>query len=311
MAIPDFQALTLPVLKLYADENAKPSREVRDAISAEFQLSEQELAELLPSGRQTRFGNRVAWAHSHLKQAALIESPARGVYKITARGKELLNQPPPRLDIAYLMRYPEFVDFRTRGGAEASDVVEANLKPIEELTAKTLTPDEQIREGNKRLRETLAAELLQRVQAASPRFFEVLVVELLVAMGYGGTHADAASVVGRSGDGGIDGVIKEDRLGFDSIYVQAKRWQDTQTVGRPEIQQFAGALQGQRARKGVFITTAKFSKDATAYAAGLQTTIVLIDGDQLGELMLDHGVGVNVEETIRLLKIDEDYFLEE
>jgi restriction system protein len=212
-----------------------------------------------------------------------------------------------RIDISYLMRFPEFVAFRTPSGPERQP--SEGAPEASQSEAATLTPDEQMRAGYTRLRTSLAAQLLERVRQVTPKFFEELVVDLLVAMGYGGSREDAASVVGRPGDEGIDGIIKEDRLGLDAIYVQAKRWKDS--VGRPDIQRFAGALQGQRARKGVFITTSAFTPDARAYATNLQTTIVLIDGKELAELMLDHGVGVSDAETFKVLKLDEDYFAED
>jgi restriction system protein len=253
---------------------------------------------MLPSGRQATFVNRVAWAYSYLKQAGLISSPRRGAYEITDRGRSVLAAPPARIDIAFLAQFPEFQAFR-QGGGEVRDEA---TRP----DAAALTPDEEIRAGYERLRAALAGQLLERVRAVSPAGFEQLVVDVLVALGYGGSRKDAARVVGRGGDEGIDGIINEDRLGLDTIYVQAKRWQGT--VGRPEIQRFAGALQGQRARKGVFITTSSFSADARAYAAGLQTTIVLVDGPTLAQLMMDAGVGVSEAETIRVLRADEDYF---
>lgn len=304
--VPDFQTLMLPVLQQLAVGGEQASTAVRQAIAEQFCLSADDLALLLPSGRQTTFGNRVAWALSYLKQAHLAESPHRGVYRVTPRGGEVLKEQPERIDIAYLMRYPEFVAFRTAG----SETPQSNPTPTKETTDLTpLTPDEQIRLGQTRLQANLAAEVLERVRQVSPKFFEELVVELLVAMGYGGSHEDASSVVGGGGDEGIDGIIKEDRLGLDTIYIQAKRWKDN--VGRPEIQRFAGALQGQRARKGVFITTSAFTADARSYTAHLQITIVLIDGPQLAQLMLENGLGVSLTETVKLLRLDEDYFIEE
>lgn len=304
--VPDFQTLMLPVLRRLATGGEQPSASVRDSVAADFQLSAEDLAGMLPSGRQTTFKNRIAWALSYLKQAGLAESPGRGIYRITPRGSEVLTAPPDRIDIPYLMRFPEFVAFRTAGAEESAPGPE----PAKEAAEPTpLTPDEQIRLGFSRLQSNLAAEVLERVRQVSPQFFEELVVELLVAMGYGGSREDASSVVGGSGDEGIDGIIKEDRLGLDTIYIQAKRWKDS--VGRPEIQRFAGALQGQRARKGVFITTSVFTADARSYAGGLQTTIVLIDGPQLAQLMLENSIGVTQTGTVKLLKLDEDYFVEE
>jgi len=300
MTVPDFQTLMLPALRVLSVRSPMTTVEVRGELATQFSLTPTDLAELLPSGRQTTFANRVAWAYSYLKQAGLIVSPRRGVYEIAERGRLVLAENPSRIDIAFLGRFPEFQEFRQAAGAAAED-------PISIVTpAATLTPDEQIRAGNTRLRESLALHLLERAKGISPASFERLVIDVLVGLGYGGSRADAAEVVGGGGDEGIDGIIKADRLGLDSIYVQAKRWQGS--VGRPEIQRFAGALQGQRARKGVFITTSHFTADAQSYASGLQTTIVLIDGRQLAELMMDAGIGVAPAEEIRILKPDEDYF---
>lgn len=306
MAIPDFQTLMLPVLRQLAAGGEQAPSSVRAAVAPLFKLSEEELAALLPSGRQAIFSNRVAWALGYLKQAGLAESPRRGLYRITEHGTATLREPIERIDIQYLMRFPEFVAFRTASNDDAEQT-----PPLAKVAAEStpLTPDEQIRQGYTRLQASLATQLLERVRQASPKFFEELVVELLVAMGYGGSHEDASAVVGQSGDGGIDGIIKEDRLGLDTIYIQAKRWKDN--VGRPEIQRFAGALQGQRARKGVFLTTSAFTTDARSYAGNLQTTIVLIDGAQLAQLMLEFGIGVSQAGLVKLWKLDEDYFVEE
>lgn len=307
MSVPDFQTLMLPVLRQLATGGDQAPVAVREAMAAVFQLTPEDLAELLPSGRQATFANRVAWALGYLKQAGLLESPRRGVYRVTERGRASLAENPDRIDIQYLMRFPEFVAFRTPASAAQPDA-----EPTLDATrpdGASLTPDEQMRLGYARLRQSLTAQVLERVHQVTPKFFEELVVDLLVAMGYGGSREDAAAVVGRSGDEGIDGIIKEDRLGLDAIYVQAKRWKDS--VGRPEIQRFAGALQGQRARKGVFITTSSFRPDAKSYAANLQNTIVLIDGKELAELMIDHGVGVSEAAILKILKLDEDYFAED
>ena len=308
MAIPDFQTLLLPVLREFTDGQERSAPQVRELMARHFGVSPNELSELLPSGRQTRFANRVAWALAYLRQAKIVESPRRGAYRITGRGREVLSQGLERIDLKYLMQFPEVVAFRTRSGTDDGSAVEGQSS-LETPAARTLTPDEQVREAYQRLRANLAVDLIERVKRASPQFFEQLVVDLLIAMGYGGSHEDAARVVGRSGDGGIDGIIKEDRLGLDSIYIQAKRWD--RSVGRPDVQQFAGALQGRNAHKGVMITTSEFTREALAYASGLKIAIVLVDGDQLAQLMLDHGVGVSVGDTIKLQKVDEDYFLEE
>lgn len=306
MPVPDFQTLMLPVLRILGDGQEQAPSAVRQEAAHEFQLTESDLAELLPSGRQTTFANRIAWGLAYLKQARLIDSPRRGSYRITERGKDVLSASPTRIDIEFLKQYPEFQEFRFGSGTDAATGTSWNRSAA---TTPELTPDEQLRQGYARLRESIAAQLLDRVKQASPKFFEALVVDLLVAMGYGGSREDAASVVGGGGDEGIDGIIKEDPLGLDTIYVQAKRWSNT--VGRPDIQRFAGALQGQRARKGVFITTSAFSADARSYAANLQTTIILIDGPQLADLMLTHGVAVTESAAFKVWKIDEDYFTED
>ncbi|HYO47781.1 MAG TPA: restriction endonuclease [Gemmatimonadota bacterium] len=304
MSVPDFQSLMLPVLQQLAADGEQSPSDVRAAVASKLQLTPEDLAEMLPSGRQTTFANRVAWALGYLKQAGLLESPRRGSYRLVERGRSALTEGVDRIDIQYLMRFPEFAAFRRPSGGTSPTV---GRTPQSEDIA--LTPDEQMRVGYARLRANVAAQLLERVQQVTPKFFEELVVDLLVAMGYGGSREDAAAVVGRSGDEGIDGIIKEDRLGLDAIYVQAKRWKET--VGRPDIQRFAGALQGQRARKGVFITTSTFTAEAKAYANNLQSTIVLVDGNELAEFMLDHGVGVGEAETLKVLRLDEDYFSED
>ncbi len=301
MPVPDFQTVMLPALRVLAQQSPRTANEVRANLAAEFSLTEQDLAELLPSGRQTTFANRVAWACSYLKQAGLIGSPRRGTYEISERGRAILSESPARIDIGFLSRFPEFQAFRQPSGSE-----DAPTPAPVPTTLLELTPDEQIRAGYKRLRESLGGQLLERMKSIAPASFERLVIDVLVGLGYGGTLTDAGMVVGGGGDEGIDGIIKEDRLGLDYIYVQAKRWQST--VGRPEIQRFAGALLGQRARKGIFITTSGFSADAIAYAANQQVSIVLIDGRTLAELMMDAQIGVSTSDEIRILKQDEDYF---
>lgn len=316
MAVPDFQTLMLPVLREFADGAEHATKDIRQRVAAALGLGAEEIAEVLPSGKQTRLANRAAWAHVYMKRAGLLSSARRGIYRITARGLEVLKSPPARITIEFLEQYPEFADFRSSAAAPRIDGTNPSLLKIltegipASIDAPAFTPDEQVHIGAARLKENLVAQILERVKRVTPAAFEAIVVDLLVAMGYGGSHDDAAQVVGKSGDGGIDGIIKEDRLGLESIYVQAKRWEDA-TVGRPAIQQFAGALQGHRARKGVFITTSSFSREAIDYAKGLQTTIVLIDGAQLADYMIEFGVGVSDVETIRIRRLDEDYFGEE
>jgi len=314
MAVPDFQTLMLPVLREFADRLEHATKEVRQRVADRLQMTPADIAELVPSGGQTRLANRVAWAHVYMKRAGLLASTRRGVYRITARGEEVLKSPPARIDIDFLGQYPEFAAFRSPDELPDLKSDDPVFKIFTEglpasMDARVLTPDEQVHIGAARIKENLIAQILERVKRGAPAAFERLVVDLLVKMGYGGSHEDAAQVVGQSGDGGIDGIIKEDRLGLENIYVQAKRWEGT--VGRPAIQQFAGALQGNRARKGVFLTTSNFSREAIEYAKTLPTTIVLIDGVQLADFMIEFGVGVSDVETIKLKRLDEDYFGEE
>lgn len=289
----------LPFLRFLADGGERPLREAEDAIAAQVGLGPEERAEMLPSGQQGIFRNRVGWARRYLKKAGLVQAPRRGVFQITSRGREVLAERPARIDAKYLERFPEFLAFRDAAKTESA-------APQLAFTALGETPEERIESAYAELRTQLADELLLKVQTSSPAFFEQLVVDLLVAMGYGGSRRDAGTRLGQSGDGGVDGVIKEDRLGLDAIYVQAKRWKDS--VGRPEIQKFVGALQGQRARKGVFITTSTYSQEARSYASQIDTKVVLIDGKQLTSLMIDHDVGVSQSAAFVVKKLDLDYF---
>ncbi len=303
MPIPDYQTVMLPLLRFLKDEKEHNLGEVVDALAVEFNLSPDDLQQLLGSGQQTVIRNRVGWARTYLKKAGLIASTRRGFFRITERGQSVLASKPERIDVKYLEQFPEFVAFREL----RHERVDEPRAPDD--TPSDATPEEALDAAYQRLRVDLEAELLDQVKAASPSFFERLVVELLVRMGYGGTLRDAGQAVGRSGDGGIDGIIKQDRLGLDVIYIQAKRWDST--VGRPEIQKFAGALQGHRARKGVFITTSSFSGDALEYASRIESKIVLIDGSALAKHMIDHNVGVSTSRSYEVKKIDFDYFTEE
>lgn len=304
MAIPDFQTLMLPLLKFTADGVEHKAKEAIEALAIEFALSPSERTELLPSRRALLFDNRLAWALFHMKKAGLIESPRRGVFHITQRGMELLAEKPSGISLKLLEQFPGFLEFRATSNKN-KDEVKSSLP--EDATEQT--PEEALEIAHQGIRQALGQELLSRILTCSPVFFEELVVELLVAMGYGGSRRDAGERVGQSGDGGIDGIIKEDRLGLDTIYIQAKRWQGN--VGRPEIQKFVGALQGQRARKGVFITTSSFTADASDYTSRIDTKVVLIDGQQLANLMMDFDVGVSVASTYAVKRIDSDYFEEE
>lgn len=305
MAIPTYKDCMLPFLEQLKDGNERPIRELGEVLAAHFALSPAERAELLPSGQTGIFVNRVGWARTYLKKAALIDSPRRGVFKITQRGLSVLADGVKSLDSKYLARFPEFQEFQR---ASQSQVVDSSMVlPLSEAGTET-TPEEAIESAYQGLRQQLSQELLTKILTCTPTFFEYLVVELLVKMGYGGSRKDAGERIGQTGDGGIDGIIKEDRLGLDTIFIQAKRWQGS--VGRPEIQKFVGALQGQRARKGVFITTSTYTADATAYAGQIDTKVVLIDGQKLAGLMIDFDVGVSVAASYTVKRIDSDYFEE-
>ena len=304
MAVPDFQTCMLPLLYLAQGHADSPVaiREAVEKLADQFHLTPEDRTELLDSGKQRRFDNRVNWACSYLRKAGLLQSAGRGLFQITERGNAVLAEKPQRVDIRFLSQFPEIQEFRQR--KETDDVC------VEKLVETSTTPEETLEAAYKELRAALASDILEKLKACSPGFFERTVVQLLVQMGYGGSFADAAKAVGGSGDGGIDGVIKQDRLGLDAVYLQAKRWGDN-TVGRREIQQFAGALQGQKANKGVFITTSTFTREAVEFARHLSIKIVLIDGYQLSELMIDHGLGVSEAASYSVKRIDSDYFTEE
>jgi restriction system protein len=299
MSIPDFQTLMLPLLEASADGKDHRVRDFEPGIAARFNLSASEREQLLPSGRQTILANRLQWAKSYLKQAGLIEPVSRGLFRITDRGRATLSEHPPKVDKAYLLRFPEYQMFweRYRSGSRVASAEEPT---------QAATPEEILEATSRQLEQQVADELLEYVQRISPAFFERLVIDLLVAIGYGGSRADAGRSVGRSGDGGIDGVINEDPLGLDTVYIQAKRWQNS--VGRPVVQGFAGSLEGVRARKGVLITTSTFTPEAHDYVDRIEKRIVLIDGPKLAQLMLEHGVGVTRAHSYVISRVDVDYF---
>lgn len=307
MTVPDFQSFMLPLLKFTADRKEHKQSDATDALSQHFSITESDRKEMLPSGRQTRFDNRIAWAVVYLRKAGFLESPRRGKFRITERGAEILKSNPARINIKFLMEHgnPEFRDFH-RPSRQGGDHVELNH---DESNNDLRTPREILEAGYQELRRDLSQELLNRIKNCSPRFFEQLVVDLLVKMGYGGSYKDAGQAVGQSGDGGVDGIIKEDKLGLDAIYIQAKRWEGT--VGRPIVQAFAGSLEGHRARKGVLITTSQFSLDAQDYVTRIEKKIVLIDGEELSRLMIDYGIGVAAEAVYEIKRLDTDYFEEE
>lgn len=303
MAIPDFQSVMRPVLTAVQNGAPLPLHELRERVADHFQLTEDERKEQLPSGHQTVINNRVGWARTYLNKAGLLTIPAKGMVQITARGLDALATGPERITVRWLKQFPEFADFHTAKpqAADAPSVLDADI-------AET-TPDEQLAEAHQALVQSLAEELLAQVRAAKPSFFEQLVVDLMIAMGYGGSRKEAGKATQATNDDGIDGIIKEDKLGLDVIYLQAKRW--TNTVHRPEIDKFIGALTRQRARKGVFITTSEFSAGAREAALGLDIKVVLIDGVELARLMVENNLGVSVKQVYEVKQIDSDYFAEE
>jgi restriction system protein len=298
MPIPDFQSIMLPLLKLISDEKEYKMSHIYEILTEEFKLTQQEKEELLPSGNAFVFVNRIAWAKSYLKRANLIDSPVKGVTLISQQGLEVIKKNPKEINISFLKKIPEYSSQNDIKVSETDEIIK-------------LTPEELLEDSYQKIRKALAQELLNKVIILSPAFFEKLVVELLVKMGYGGSIKDAGRAIGKSGDEGIDGTIKEDKLGLDIIYVQAKRWQKGNTVGRPEIHKFVGALAGQGAKKGVFITTSNFTKEAREYSPKNETKIVLIDGEELAQLMIDYNLGVALQQTFELKRIDNDYFGEE
>ena len=305
MAMPDYETLMHPLLSRLADEQIRVVKDVVAQLADEFKLTLEERAQLLPSGGTLTFASRVGWAKTYLKKAGLVQQPKRGLVQITDQGKAALAQQPVRIDVGFLEQFSSFLDFRNSSREKPNSTRLNDVLPL----PSDLTPDEVIEAAYQRSISALADEVLERVKACSPIYFERLVVQLLIQMGYGGSREEAGKAVGRSGDGGIDGVINEDRLGLDAIYLQAKRWSNV--VGRPDIQQFVGALAGQRATKGVFISTSRFTQEAKDYAANSQYKVVLIDGERLAELMIEHDLGVSVAATYQLKRIDSDFFNEE
>ncbi len=299
MSVPEFQKFMLPLVEIAKDSGEHSLSEAIETLATKFGLSDEDRKELLPSGRQARLDNRVGWALTHLRKAGLLERTGRGRFHITDRGRQVLSNRPVEINMRFLLQFPEFVEFRRRQSDEV----------IEEHAADEKTPEEILETTYQSLRNNLAQELLERVKKAPAKFFENLVVDLLVAMGYGGSRKDAGQVLGQTGDGGIDGIIKEDKLGLDVVYIQAKKWDGT--VGRPTVQGFAGALMGKKANKGVLLTTSQFSQDAKNYAESIGQKIVLIDGEQLAQFMIDYGIGATVQQSYAVKRVDLDYFGEE
>jgi restriction system protein len=302
MTVPDFQTIMFPFLQVVSNGDEYIISDVVEELATYFSLTDEDRKELLPSATQFRFDNRVHWARSYLVKAGLLVSTGRAKICITERGREVLRSNPEYINIKYLQQFPEFQEFRSRSGRSEETVDEVEQEV-------THTPDEILAASYQSLRNDLVQQLLVRIMSCSPRFFERLVVDLLVSMGYGGSRKDAGRATRQSADGGVDGIINEDRLGLDVVYIQAKRWEGT--VGRPVLQAFAGSLEGFRAKKGVLITTSSFSKDAKDYVERIEKKIVLIDGEQLAQYMIDYGVGVAEMVTYTVKRIDLDYFDEE
>ncbi len=310
MAIPDYQSLMLPFLKVAADGKEHRIGQVIEQLARDSGLTEEEKQQLLPSGKQTRFANRVHWANTFLRQAGLLQATKRAHFKITDRGRGVIAKLPSKIDNEYLAQFPEFVQFRDRS---RSPEVSQTTSATEVITTQTQsqTPDELLRSTVMQIEAALRKEILDRILAGPPAFFEGLIVNLLLAMGYGGSRSDAGQIVGRSGDGGIDGVIDQDALGLDRVYVQAKRYAPQNGVTEPEVRAFSGSLGAAKANKGVFVTTSSFTQPAINFAERHPFRIILIDGEQLAALMIRHNVGIRTEDTLYLKKIDEDFFLDE
>ncbi len=300
MAIPQFRYVILPFLKHLADGKECSIKEIESALALEFKLSDEELSQTTPSGRMAIFSNRVGWSKTYLKKAGLVDSPKKGLVKITKQGLEVLSKNPKIIDTKFLNNFSSFREFQYGDEEEITEVKE-------EISENT--PEEIMEEGYQSILKNIQAELLNNLKNSSPTFFEQAVVDLLIGMGYGGSRKDAGQAIGKSGDEGIDGFIKEDKLGLDMIYIQAKRWENP--VGRPEVQSFVGALSGKFSKKGIFITTSRFTKEALTYADKLECKVILIDGWQLVKLMSEYNIGVSTVATYEIKKIDSDYFTEE
>ena len=304
MAIPTYEECMLPLMKIAEDGKEHLFREATDALINQFNLTEKEKQELLPSGSAFVVNNRIGWARTYLTKAGLLLKTKRGYFRISEEGKKLLQKEPAFINTKMLKEYDAFNEFQTTKEPDNSE----NNK-TEHSIEQSITPHELLESGYLSIKNELADELLSTIKNISPSKFEKLVIDLLVKMGYGGSIKEAATVVGKSGDEGIDGIIKEDKLGLDVIYIQAKKW-DSGTIGRPEIQKFAGALLGKKAKKGIFITTSTFTNEAKKYVTDIDAKIILLDGKQLTELMIENNLGVSTQDVYTIKRIDSDYFEE-
>lgn len=300
--IPDFQSIMLPLLQVFKDNRQRKAKELREEMIDFFKITKDEQNETTPSGKQKLYYNRVAWAISYLKMAELISSPIRGEYLITKEGLTVLQNPPSKINIAYLKQFKNFSKNR-------NPEKEKSVEEDDQIEEKT--PDELIEIGYKQIKNNLASQLLNIIldKSFSPYAFEQLVLDLLIKMGYGGSEIANGEVTPKGSDEGIDGIIKEDKLGLDKIYIQAKKWENV--VGRPEIQKFVGALQGKRAKKGIFITTSTFTKGAYEYVDNLDVSVILIDGSKLTHYMIENELGVSLKQNYKIYSLDTDYFQEE
>jgi restriction system protein len=305
--IPDFQTIMLPLLKILQDGREHSLRDIISKISDQFNLTEEERVQLLPSANQAIINNRVGWARTYLKKANLLETPKRAVLKITADGVNVLAKNLSRVDVKFLQTFPKFQEWINSYATKSNDVeaIEGEIK-IEIQTGKT--PEELLDYSYNQLKEELASEIIDKVKSCSPAFFELLVIDLLIKMGYGGSRKEAGEVLGKSGDGGIDGIIKEDKLGLDTIYIQAKRWDNTVTIH--QVRDFAGSLLSKKAKKGIFISTSSFPVSAKEFVSSIEPKIVLIDGNELANLMIEYKVGVSVKKVYEVQRLDSDYFEE-
>jgi restriction system protein len=307
MAIPDFQSIMLPLLNLMADKQIWRLRDAVNQLAGDYKLTEEERAALLPSGRAPLFYNRVAWAKTHLAKAGVVASVSRGQMQITDRGLSLLAENPTAISLKTLQRFPEFVKFRDGPVNGDAEIIPGPIAVSS--SEETVPPEEQLEQAHSALVSTLISDVVDMLKSSTPLRFEQIVVDVITSMGYGGSRQEAGKAIGKSGDEGIDGIINEDRLGLDTIYLQAKRWENP--VGRPEIQKFVGALAGQQASKGIFITTSAFTREAEDYARKIPQKVILLNGAQLARLMIEHNVGVSTVATYELKKIDSDYFADE
>jgi len=306
VTVPDYQSLMLPLLQFAGDQKVEISTYgAVEVLATQLNLTDDDVKEMLPSGIQYTFVNRVGWAATYMKKAGLLEPTRRGYYQITPRGIDLLKKNPQIINVKLLKKYPEFLEFLKLKGTRSGEKTNSSKASLD---IETNTPSEALENAYQNLRDELVDELLAKLKNSSPSFFERIVIDLLLKMGYGGTRADAGKAIGKSGDGGIDGIIKEDKLGLDVIYIQAKRWDTKKSVRSPDVMQFAGALQAQKANKGIFITTSRFTNDALSYVSQIGSKIVLIDGNQLSNLMIDHDVGVSTVSLYPVKRIDADYF---